>query len=131
MYASAISLLKLAALCFYARVFSINRRFRISLWIVSGLVVAWWIQSIFTYIFQCLPINKAWEVDGSGSCVSVTQIYIAGALSNVVIDAIVLLMPLPLLWRLQLKPMEKPGITLVFSAGYLCVWFALRADSFN
>ena len=119
LYDCAISFPKLAALFFYARVLGINRRFKMWLWVTGGLILAWWVSAILTAIFQCTPVERAWLPDAPGVCINFGYWYMLTCLASVLIDLIVLIMPLPLIWKLQLKPMKKLGVTLVFVSGYL------------
>ena len=127
-YDVGISLPKLSALLFYARVFHVNgSRFHIMLWIIGGFVISWILFAIFSTIFQCTPIRKAWEPTVPGYCLNTYQWWLGSAISSVIIDAIILVLPMPKLWRLQLKPMRKVIITIIFISGY---WYVLQSALF-
>ncbi|KAI1260513.1 hypothetical protein F5Y18DRAFT_419999 [Xylariaceae sp. FL1019] len=111
---------KSSALFFYARVFgSTNSRFRYALWVVHAMNVAWTVTILFHVIFMCTPIEKAWKVTLPGNCVNTGLLWLGSGASSLGIDILILLLPLPMLWRLQMKPHRKLLITVVFITGYL------------
>lgn len=119
-YDFAITLPKLSVLLFYARVFEVNTyRLRTSLWITASIIVAWLVGvAIPTNIFQCNPIKKAWRPDLPGHCLNTYQWLLSGASLSVILDAIILALPLPTLWNLQLKPFRKLVVTGAFVCSY-------------
>ena len=118
-YIIAIWLSKLSALAFYARVFSPgNRRFRLVLWTVAGLSSAWLVGVLISLILQCNPVQEAWQRLIPGACQDPYNWWLATDTSNFMVDLIVLLIPLPMLWRLQVKPIRKGLIFGVFISGY-------------
>lgn len=119
LYAIAIWLSKLSALAFYARVFSPgNRRFRLALWIVGWLACAWIVAVLISLILQCNPPQKAWKQTIPGSCQDPYNWWLASGLSSFILDLIILLLPLPMLWRLQVRPSRKGLIIAIFLSGY-------------
>ena len=119
LYIIAIWLSKLSALAFYARVFSPgNRRFRLALWTVAGLSSAWLVGVLVSLILQCNPVREAWQRVNPNACEDPYNWWLATDTSNFMVDLIVLLIPLPMLWRLQVKPIRKGLIFGVFISGY-------------
>lgn len=120
LYDLAISLPKLSALFFYARVFTTHGDswFTRSLWATGALVIAWLIFAIPSSIFQCTPVSKAWYVIVPGHCINLSDWWLGSAISSVIIDFIILILPLPVLWRLQLRPLRKCLVTAVLICGY-------------
>ena len=119
LYTIAIWLSKLSALAFYARVFSPgNRRFRLALWVVAGLACAWIVAVLISLILQCNPPQKAWERAIPGACQDPYNWWLISGVSSFILDLIILLLPLPMLWRLQVKASRKGLIIGVFLSGY-------------
>ena len=119
LYNIQIWLSKLSALAFYARIFSPgNKKFRLALWIVAGLVCAWIVAVLVSLILQCNPPQQAWERSIPGACRDPYNWWLASGLSSFILDLIILLIPLPMLWRLQVKPSRKGLIIGVFISGY-------------
>lgn len=120
LYDTAITLPRFSALCFYARVFNArgNKILRIALWVTAALNVGWLIFAIVSSIFQCTPIDKTWKPDIDGHCINTYEWWMGSAISSVIIDLIILLIPMPILWRLQVRPLRKFLLLGVFICGY-------------
>jgi hypothetical protein len=114
------ALVKTSALFFYARVFNLAEpRFRYALWTVHALNAAWFIGTISAAIFQCHPTQKAWKPEVPGTCDNTNTLWLWSGLSSLLIDVIILVLPLPMLYRLIIKPSRKYLIMGVFVCGYL------------
>ena len=115
----AIWLSKLSALAFYARIFSPgNKRFRLALWVVAGLACAWIVAVLISLILQCNPPQQAWERTIQGACQDSYNWWLASGVSSFILDLVILLIPLPMLWSLQVKTSRKALIIGVFISGY-------------
>ncbi|GES64624.1 integral membrane protein [Aspergillus terreus] len=90
--------------------------------------VAWGITAVIGNAFQCLPARYFWERDIEGHC-SVHQEAFSISIGSLALleDAVLLLIPVLIVWRLTLECAEKIRITLLFSVGGLvCVFSILR-----
>ena len=114
-----ISLPKYSAILFYMRVFRLNSTlYRINVYIVLGLVTAWIIFAISSTIFECTPIRKAWTPLTPGHCLNNYQWFIGSAISSVIIDFYIMLLPLPALWSLHTGRSRKIALTGFFFCAY-------------
>lgn len=59
--------------------------------------VVWLFVFLIVDIFQCTPIKKAWRPTIEGYCVNTYSWWLGYAISSVIIDAIILSLPLPML----------------------------------
>jgi hypothetical protein len=118
-YDTAISLVKFSALFFYARVFSVtDKPFRYCLWGAMGLTAAWLFGICMMTLFTCVPVEKAWVPTVPGTCIPTDTTWLASAIPSAFIDFIILLLPMPMLWKLQMKRSQKILLTGVFACGY-------------
>ena len=119
-YNIAVALTKYSVILFYARVFNSkqNRAFRISLWVATFIVSGILIFSIVETIFQCTPIKKAWNSAVPGYCIDEQAAWFAHAGLSVGADVVILALPLPMLWGLNLKLPQKLLVSVVFVCGY-------------
>ncbi|KAI0392746.1 hypothetical protein F5Y17DRAFT_342784 [Xylariaceae sp. FL0594] len=116
---SSISLPKLSALFFYARVFrSNNRIFKINLWIAGSLVVGWIVAALISTAFQCTPIEKAWNPLLPGHCINTYVWYLSTAALSVVIDVYILLLPVPMIWALKTSMRRRIYLLCAFFLTY-------------
>ncbi|KAJ5100497.1 hypothetical protein N7456_006549 [Penicillium angulare] len=126
LYDACITFPKLAVLCFYYRVF---RRGGVwvtpTLWVVGGLCTCWLIGSWIATTLQCTPIRASWETVAGSKCVKQSTFFTATAAPSAILDVIILLIPLPLLWALQMTRMKKAMLTGIFICGYSVVIVSL------
>ena len=115
----SIMLPKYSVLFFYARIFGAkSKTFKISLWATAVLVTAILLYGLTVTIFQCTPIRKTWLVLTVGHCRDDYNSILAATVCNVVIDGLILILPLPLLWKLHTGRARKMNLTIVFICGY-------------
>ena len=109
------SLVKLSMLCFYLRVFS-TPKLRIYVWITMGLTVGYLTAFTFTAIFTCAPVSAQWDLSiTDGKCHDTLKIFVALVYSNVVLDLIVMVLPIPTVLGLQMKRSDKVGVLVCLS----------------
>lgn len=118
-YDMGITLTKLSVIFFYLRVFEVNDSFRKVLWLTGLLVISWMLFALFSTIFQCKPISKSWLPLEPGTCINIYQWWLGSAISSLIIDFIILLLPVPMLLNLQMQASRKFLIMVVFAFGYL------------
>ena len=119
LYHIQLWLSKLSALAFYARIFgSGNKTFRLALWAVTGLICTWIVAVLVSLILQCNPPQQAWERTNRDACHDPYNWLLASGVSDLILDLIILLLPLPMIWRLRVKQSRKALIIGVFISGY-------------
>lgn len=124
-YALGLTLPKYSAIFFYIRVLRLNStRYRINVYIALSLVTAWILFAILSTIFECIPIRKAWLPLTPGSCLNGYQWYLGSAISSVIIDFYIMLLPLPVLWTLHTGRSRK----MVLTGFCLCAYCVLTVS---
>ncbi|KAI9158343.1 Satratoxin biosynthesis SC14 cluster protein [Paramyrothecium foliicola] len=120
LYLFVLGLTKVSVMCFYLRIFP-QRAFRYTTYACISFVVASTTAFILVQIFQCRPIEFTWEGWTSDErpekCLDVNILAYAAAGSSIFQDVMVLILPLPLVYKLQTGRRAKFGITLMFSLG--------------
>lgn len=117
-YKISVCLNKVAAILFYLRIF-ISQNFRIAAFVVMGIIIAWSIGGVGATIWQCVPIAGAWNRSLGARCINSDQFWVAYAVMNILTDIMVLVLPIPSIMRLQLKPREKLLLCAIFLMGGL------------
>ena len=108
---------KLVILLFYFRLFP-NKHFRLACYVVGFLVIGWGISCFFTAIFQCRPTAYAWDKKiANGTCVDLLAYYRYISLPNAILDAVMLAMPVRMVWQLQITRRQKLALSGVFLLG--------------
>ena len=120
-YGLSIALSKCAILLLYIRVFTTDKRaFTITAYIVGAVIVAAGIANTFIAILQCNPQSFAWNKSiKGGTCINVITWARYMAIPNVVTGAVMLIMPLPLVWRLNVSIAAKIALTATFLHGIM------------
>ena len=82
-----------------------------------------YVAQVFHDIFICIPVQKDWNPTIKGHCLpsgvggSVTAIF------NVISDLYIFLIPLPFVWKLQMKRSARIRLVLIFSLGAMYGYF--------
>ena len=86
---------------------------------MQGVVWAWCIAIIFAAIFQCSPIEAAWNPLIPGKCINQKAFFQGQAIPNIIIDFLILFIPIPFLLKLHVGKAQKAALLVVFILGYL------------
>lgn len=121
LYAWNLGWTKLSLLLMYYRIFR-HEYFKKMAWGVGAFVWAWVICITFIFIFICVPVRKLWYPQVPGRCINQVGTWISNAASTILTDLVILIMPIPQIWKLQLRRTEKVGLTLAFSLGFFVVF---------
>lgn len=74
-------------------------------------------------IFNCSPIKKGWVrriyPPIEGTCLDLRAAYTAGAVINTASDLSIVILPQPLIWKLNLSLKRKVGLCSIFLIGLL------------
>lgn len=69
-------------------------------------------------IFTCSPISAQWDLTITDkSCIPLGVVYISGSTPNVVTDLIILLLPVPYVWKLQARIAQRLLLAGMFMLG--------------
>ncbi|KAJ6120308.1 hypothetical protein N7523_004588 [Penicillium sp. IBT 18751x] len=110
---------KISLLLFYVRIFY-TRKFKLFAFGVGSLVMSLGIAMFFQTIFQCSPVDYGWDkTDKTGSCIDQMFVYRIISPINAFTGVLLLIMPLPLVWRLHAPKGQKLALSAVFMIGGL------------
>jgi len=107
---------KASFLLFYMSIFT-TRRFRISAQLVLGLVICWTISFFFANLFTCYPISPFIEAFYKNHCVDGLALWYSMAITDIIVDFFILLLPIPVVLRLQLPLQQRIGVLAMFFWG--------------
>lgn len=116
-YLCSITFPKLAITWFYVGIFT-ARRYRVAGYVTTGMIVATALGGILCSFFICRPFAYLWDptIEG-GKCGDVVGGYRYSGFPNVVTDVILLVLPLPSLYRLHVDLSVKIGLFITFLIG--------------
>ncbi|KAJ5494711.1 hypothetical protein N7463_010798 [Penicillium fimorum] len=126
-YLVELLLIKFSILMFYRRIFGMNWM----IWTTFLICYGWCIGSMVAALCACDPISYFWnEITDptSGSYrYNFYYYYIGNAAANVLTDVLILLVPMPIVWKLQMRTTQKIGVCAVLLlGGFVCVASGIR-----
>lgn len=118
-YFPAVALPKLSILSLYFRIFP-NEVFRAMTLTIAAIVVLNWLAFVLASTFQCSPVAYQWDksIEG-GHCFDILLFYRMVNVPNIVTDIAMLILPMPMVWKLHTSRLRKFGLTICFLAGGL------------
>ncbi|MCJ1309868.1 hypothetical protein MMC25_003529 [Agyrium rufum] len=119
-YKAGVCCTKLSILALYHRIFNTGRfpRYNLSL---MAFILTYSIAFILVSVFQCIPIQKSWNKALSGYCVNNEGQWYSFAVLNIISDIAIMILPMPVIQKLQLPKGQKIGLSLVFLLGaFVC-----------
>jgi hypothetical protein len=90
----------------------------VTIFTVSGSAV---LTALF--ILTCRPISKSWNVSLEGTCIDRTVIFVAVAIQNIVSDVCLILLPIPMIYELQVSQSQKLKLALLLAV--VCLYIQL------
>lgn len=115
-YDFSLVFVKLAILAFYWRIF-VQPVFRAVVCATAAFVVCWGIGITVTLLLACRPLRAYWDVAVPGHCLKIVMFTYFTNISNLVTDVWIFLMPIPMIWFLQLQTKRKMMLILIFCIG--------------
>lgn len=118
MYNTAVIFMRLSILLLYLTIFP-NQRFR---WFAYGLgsFIILFPSISMLYLFGfCIPIEKNWAPLTPGNCGNTLAVELVSGAVNLVLDMVLIAMPMPFIWRLQMPTQRKIAVSSVFCLGIM------------
>lgn len=112
----AISGVKISILLLYISIFR-RKTFIRCCYAMIALQVIWCIGVILASLLLCQPIQLNWDATAKGHCGSKEGAYLSLHITNLIFDVMVGLLPIPVLWTLQLKLRRKISLSCMFALG--------------
>lgn len=108
LYFATACAIKTSLILLYYRLFGIVRWFRSLLGVMWLLVLAYFIADTLIAIFECSPIGFYWDKSiKGGSCINQNAFYRWNGVANLLIDFSILILPMMIIWRLNLNTRSK------------------------
>jgi hypothetical protein len=115
-YDIALVSVKLGILAFYYRIFVVPL-FRKIVLATAAFVLAWGIGITVTLALVCRPIAAFWDDTVKGTCLNLATFTYFTNISNLITDIWIFLMPVPVIWHLQLQTKKKLMLCFIFCMG--------------
>ncbi|KUI66118.1 hypothetical protein VM1G_01381 [Cytospora mali] len=113
---------KASILFFYLRIFAVDSKHAISRLLITFiiLVLAWMMGFFFAFMFQCgTHVSYQWAVPSldMAKCPHQTPLNSSLCISDFIMDVIILLIPVPLILRLNMTRGRRLAVIAVFAIG--------------
>jgi hypothetical protein len=119
-YPPVIALTKLSICLQFLRLFVPQHTAKF--WCVQAFVwtnMLYFVACFFISIFQCTPREKIWDPLVPGTCVNYQSYILITGIFNCVSDFLMLMFPIFCIWKLQMAPRRKIGVSGIFLVGVL------------
>lgn len=91
--------------------------------VLGYLCLLWFVVAVLAEILQCSPVLAAFHLSSitPDQCIDLQAYRWGCAITNLVLDAVVVTLPMPVIWSLQLDQRQKIILTTVFLFGNMSV----------
>jgi hypothetical protein len=117
LWSTANNAVKFSILHLYITIFP-GRTVRRICYVLVVLSMGYWISVLVEVFVLCTPVEFNWNKTIAGTCDPHSlDAYIAAASINLVIDIFIVVMPVPMLWKLRMSLAKRLGTISMFSLG--------------
>ncbi|GAB1210520.1 hypothetical protein APSETT445_009314 [Aspergillus pseudonomiae] len=131
LYATTVPMVKLSVLLLYRRIF----RLTWTLYFCAFLSIGYTISVATTISLACVPSSFFWTqwvypLSGGHCRINLYQFYLWNGVANLFTDVIILCLPMPIVWGLQMPKAQKWAISGIFLlGGFVCVATIVRISA--
>ncbi|KAL8786441.1 MAG: hypothetical protein Q9213_002757 [Squamulea squamosa] len=127
LFGCSITATKLSILFFYHRLFPF-RTFNVVCLVTGIATILWWIGLMLTAFLHCRPLAYYWDRSiPNGHCVNDNLIGYTITSFNIVTDLVVLILPIPWLWGMNMAVPKRMAIVGLFVLGsFVCIAGIIR-----
>lgn len=131
MYYITVGTTKIAVLLLYLRIIPPNKKYyRYVIYSVMVFIALTVFACVVANIFQCTPVDFAWNKNQQGSCINQVALYYSNAGLDIFQDLVIYLLPIRILYQLQLPRKQKIALIAIFVVGgFVCVTGMIRLSS--
>jgi hypothetical protein len=116
----ANTFVRLSILDLIWQVFAV-KKFRMIVYFFEDCAIAYLVGCTITFFAICRPMKYNFVIgpQALAHCGDLSLKFLLSAIFNPVLDVCILILPMPMLWKLQLNDRKKLALTFVFSLGIL------------
>ncbi|KAJ3941533.1 uncharacterized protein N0V96_008245 [Colletotrichum fioriniae] len=97
--------------------------FRVAVWTGIAVVSLYTACITILMLFHCNPVRKAFDFTiTGGKCLDVGILYMATAVSNIITDVMLFILPMPMIFSLRMKMASKIGAVIIFAIGSILTY---------
>ena len=114
---AAVSLLRASILSLYHHIFRV-KLFRLACYVVHGVNFAYFVGTVLAACLICRPISANWDPQ-AGTCGDEKSFDLFIGICNMILDVTVVVLPLPIVWKLQMTRAKKIVLSAIFGMGLM------------
>ena len=76
-------------------------------------------QTMLIGFFICQPIEMNWSAVPGGRCGNQTAAFASVGIVDIVVDLVIFILPLPMVFKLQISKAHRIALSCIFGAGIL------------
>ena len=88
-----------------------------ALYSLMGLIISYYVAVWLVTVFECTPVQKAWEKTIPGTCIDTATFFFVNAAFNIATDVAIMLLPIPVIKSLHLPIRQRVVLSFVFAVG--------------
>ncbi|KAJ5363528.1 uncharacterized protein N7496_009241 [Penicillium cataractarum] len=119
-YFATLWLCRVSGLAFFARLNPMPR-FKLYIRLAFAFVTAVWISQVLIIGLQCIPLQALWDSSIKGTCMGSTQVFLATSVMTIICDSLILVLPIKIVWKLQVSLGRKITLLLIFCFGIFAI----------
>ncbi|KAI3325698.1 hypothetical protein HD806DRAFT_454516 [Xylariaceae sp. AK1471] len=116
----ATTCLKMSMLTLYLRIFT-TAQYEKYIYIMVAAVSAYGLTFYVVFLTNCSPIYQLWHPVEGGWCRDATIEEFTSIAFNLFIDLAIVILPMPMVWKLQMPRHNKIFVTMMFSIGLITI----------
>jgi hypothetical protein len=117
---ACLAFVKFSIVSFFRRIFrgKVFGRITLVLLIVNA---AWGVAFVLAVLLQCVPVSGAWDkvTREHAVCYNPVPTFYGVAISDTILDVVILVLPQPFTWRLHMPMRQKLAVSGIFLVGIL------------
>lgn len=114
----AMGFTKLSILLLYLKLLAPGMKLRSAVYGILAFVATYTIAMELSLLFACNPILKLYHHYLKGSCsINIIAHALTQGVLNIVSDILILIVPIPMVWSLQMSTKHKVGVVGIFATG--------------
>lgn len=118
LWAVAEGLIKTSMCLLYLGIFPM-RSFQISVYIAIAICNAFALMVILSTTFICIPVKMSFDPTVQGHCGNRNALWLIIGILNILTDLLVVILPIPVVWGLQIPQKKRIALVGIFSLGLL------------
>lgn len=119
LWITAVTIIRAAIILLYIQIFP-TRSFLVACYAALAVNSLFGASALIADCLICRPIAYRWAPDLiGGSCGDQKLLTMYVAICNLLLDVMVVILPMPILWRLQLTRSKKMSLSFIFGIGIM------------